>query len=369
MTEMTPEPTPAVPPEDLRVDAGSIEKSLSELWRVNKAEGHDEAVMRAALWNVIAHTWDSKSHTQASEALCMVAEHVPQRTIIIRAGWSDAPDLTAWIGANCHLVGGNKQVCSEEIDIVAGGERIHHVPPLVNALLIPDMPVAFWWLGDLPHENEEYVQTLLAPADRLIVDSSYFDNPADLALVSKVAAETFTAPADLNFVRLEEWRVATASIFDPPAMRRRLGMITRVRVVASISSEEPYFGEMVEAILYGAWLAVQAGYNVDRDGRITGPSGPIDYRFDKRLQSNAGGVAYVEISFDDGSSASITRHRERGVLVATVDGVERTPDSVTRTLACEQHELIVRLLKQPEADRVLVKVLPVATRLAKRLAR
>src|SRR6185436_16220950 len=96
---------------------------------------------------------------------------VPQRTIVIRANPAGDPEMSSWISANCHLLGAGKQVCSEEIAIVAGGERIHRVPPLVNALLIPDMPVAFWWIGDLPIEHEFYVEALLEPADRLIVDS------------------------------------------------------------------------------------------------------------------------------------------------------------------------------------------------------
>ena len=87
------------------------------------------------------------------------------------------------------MIGGGKQVCSEEINIVAGGDRIHRVPPVVNALLIPDMPVAFWWVGDLPNEHEEYVELLLEPADRLIVDSVAFDSPADLALVLDVGVQ------------------------------------------------------------------------------------------------------------------------------------------------------------------------------------
>jgi glucose-6-phosphate dehydrogenase assembly protein OpcA len=354
-----------MPPEDLPVDTTSIEKSLSELWRVNKQEGED-AITRAALWNVVAHTWNTEQHALASEILCAASEAVPQRTIIVRANPADQPELASWIGANCHLVGGSKQVCSEEIAIVAGGDRIHRVPPIVNALLIPDMPVAFWWLGDLPHENEEYVHAMLDPADRLIVDSSYFDSPADLALVCEVADRTTSAPADLNWVRLEEWRVATASIFDPPEMRRRLQSIRRVRIVAAVSADEAYFGETVESLLYAGWLAAQCGHHVERDGHVEAANGTIDYRFDRRLQSNAGGVAFVEISFDDGSSASIMRDRDREVLVANVDGVERTPESVTRSLACKRHDLIVRQLKQPDSDRLLRKVLPVATRFAKR---
>lgn len=361
--------TELMPPEDLRVDIGAIERSLSEIWRVQKTEGDDEAITRAALWNVVAHTANSNDQADATSTLCQAAASVPQRTIVIQANPAAPPDLASWIGANCHLVGGNKQVCSEEIAIVAGGDRVHRVPPLVHALLIPDMPVAVWWLGDLPHENEEYVHALLGPADRLIVDSSHFDNPADLALVTKVAEQTITAPADLNWSRLEEWRMAAASIFDPREMRARLKMIQRVRIVATVSQDEPLFGENIGALYFAAWLAVQSGHQVDREGRVEGEHGGIEYRFDRRLHTRGGGVAFVEISFDDGSCANITRDRAKGVLVSNVDGVERTPEAVTRSLTNRPHELIVRQLKQPEADKLLVKVLPIATRMAKKAAR
>src|SRR5438445_13666145 len=129
---------------DVRVDVTAIEKHLAELWRSSK-EVSDDALTRAALWNVVAHTGDSQSHAQASEVLGRASAAVPQRTIIVRANPSAPPEISSWISANCHLVGGGKQVCSEEIAIVAGGDRIHRVPPLVNALLIPDMPVAVWW--------------------------------------------------------------------------------------------------------------------------------------------------------------------------------------------------------------------------------
>src|SRR6266550_5335121 len=206
--------------EDVKVDSASIEQTLAELWRTEKRDD-EHAVTRAALWNVVAHSGTPEDHTHASEMLSKASISVPQRTIVVRADPSAPPEMTSWISANCHLLGAGKQVCSEEIAIVAGGDRVARVPPLVSALLIPDMPVAVWWLGDLPHENPEYVEAFLEPADRLIVDSSFFDNPADLELVAGVAKKTITAPADLNWIRLEEWRVATASLFDPPPMRTK----------------------------------------------------------------------------------------------------------------------------------------------------
>ena len=341
---------------DIRVDVTAIEKSLSELWRGEKKEG-DHAVTRAALWNVVAHTSSSDQHAMASETLCRAASAVPQRTIVVRANPSADADLASWISANCHRVGDSQQVCSEEIAIVAGGEYIHRVPPVVNALLIPDMPVAVWWLGDLPNEHEAYVESLLEPADRMIIDSVYFDSPADLALVSRVAAQTTTEPADLNWVRLEEWRAAAASVFDPASMRGRLRGIRRVRVTAAASSD--YFGQSVGSLLFAAWLTAQAGRGGDEES--------IEYRFERQDAGEAGGVAAVEIGFDDGSTASIARDRERGVLVANVGGEVTVPESVTRSQQQRTDDLIVRQLKRTGGDRVLVKTLPVAVKLAKRL--
>src|ERR1043166_4929785 len=133
----------------------------------------------------------------------------------------------------------------------------------------------------------------------------------DLELVSRRAAQTTTIPADLNWVRLEEWRAATASVFDPPHMRGRVSTIRRVRVVAG-AKEENFFGDAIESLLYAGWLMAQAGEAAEES---------IDYRFERRMQSSdTGQIASVEIVFEDGSAASISRDRERGVLVVNVDG-------------------------------------------------
>jgi len=351
---------------DVRVDNASIEKSLAELWRNQNREG-EPAVTRAALWNVVAHTASPAMHSRASTILSKASASVPQRTIVVRAE-ADAPDdMTSWINANCHLLGGKKQVCSEEVAIVAGGARIHDVAPLVSALLIPDMPVAVWWLGDLPHDPEVYGGTLLAPADRLIVDSSYFDSPSDFELVSRISQMTTTAPADLNWVRLEGWRVATATLFDPPHVRALLPRIRRVHTVTNATGEA--FGDKTESLLYAAWLSGQAGHVIHAGGKVEGGAGSIEYLMKTVEDSrDTGSLLEVRIEFDDGSTATIHSDEESGALMTTVGGMSRAIESVTRGLACGEDDLIVRQLKRSGTDRVFVKVLSNATKLAERLS-
>jgi glucose-6-phosphate dehydrogenase assembly protein OpcA len=337
----------AVTGEDLKVDYNAIEKSFAALWRNEKEEGAG-AVTRAALWNVVAHAWTNEQQAHATTTLSRAAESVPQRTIVVRANPDSPDEMTSWISANCHLMGKDRQVCSEEVVILADGQRVNHVAPLVNALLLPDMPVAVWWLGDLPGDREGYVFPLLEPADRLIVDSCEFNEAEDLALVSRIAEETTTAPADLNWVRLEEWRAATASLFDPPRMRERLHEVRSVRVVAGGGNT---FGAAAEGLLYVAWLSAQGGSS--------------EISFDLDTSAPKRGIASIELRLIDGTSATLTRDHDRGVVIGGGDA--HVLDCITRLQGRGLHELIVRQLKRPEADRVYVKTLRVARELAKRL--
>lgn len=330
--------------DDVRVNAHTIEKRLADIWREQEQES-ETAVTRAALWNVVAHTWTGEQQSRASETLGRASAAVPQRTIVIRANPRGEGEIASWISANCHLIGGgDRQVCSEEVSIVASGERVHHVPPLVSSLLLPDMPVAVWWLGDLPHEHERYVETLLDPADRLIVDSTQFDHPADFDLVLRIGEQTTTAPADLSWARIEEWRGATAMLFDPPPARAKLRELAEVRVSGGGES----LGGRAEGLLYVAWLRVQLG---------------IEVPFAIEPDGDAG-IAAVELRFRDGSSAKLRGEPERGVVAASFEDRRLTLDCITRKLGRGEEELIVRLLKRPEADRVFLKTLQQVRRLA-----
>src|SRR5687767_11136322 len=331
----------AIDGEDVRVNAMTIEKRLADIWR-EEGEEDDRAVTRAALWNVVAHTWNAEQHAFATGILGRASASVPQRTIVIRADPRGSAELSSWISANCHLIGGGRQVCSEEIAIIAGGERVRHVPPLVSSLLLPDMPVAVWWVGDLPSDHHGYAETLLDPADRLIVDSSHFNSAADFDLVSRIAEKTITAPADLNWARIDEWRAATAALFDPPSMRKRLHAIRNVRVISGGGAS---LGELSEAVLYVSWLTAQTGREVS---------------FEFAHEGSDAGIGAIEVHFDDGTMSRLQADRDRGVVVCA--------DSITRAATHDLENLIVRLLKRPEADRVYIKSLRVARDVAARVA-
>jgi glucose-6-phosphate dehydrogenase assembly protein OpcA len=330
--------------EDVRVDVATIEKQLAELWRAEEHDG-DKALTKAALWNVVAHTWTAEQHVRATETLGRASASVPQRTIVVQANPEGRAEMSSYISANCHIVAGGRQLCSEEVSIVASGDRVDHVAPLVSALLLPDMPVAVWWIGDLPRELD-YAELLLDPADRLIFDSAHFDGREDLDFVARIAENTTTAPADLNWARIEEWRSATAALFDPAPMRERLQSIRNIRV---FSGGGTTFGALSEALLFVSWMTAQTGR---------------DFDFEFVREGDEPGIGAIEILFEDNSIAMMRGDRDRRVVTSTSDGTEAALDCVTRTLARGEEDLIVRLLKRPEADRVYLKSLRIARRLA-----
>ena len=218
------------------------------------------------------------------------------------------------------------------------------------------MPVAVWWVGDLPNQEHAYVETMLDPADRLIVDSSYFDRVEDLIWLKEIAERTFTTPADLNWVKLEDWRLVTAALFDSPSIRERLPDIRRLSITA-IGWTITLFGDSIESLYYAAWMMAQTG------------SEEIDCSFCIEPGADSGALMRVTIGFADGTEAGIVRDIAKGILTATADGRTQTFDCIARVLGRTTENLIVRQLKRPEADRVFVRLLPIATQLAAQVTR
>src|SRR6185436_11341201 len=113
-------------------------------------------------------------------------------------------------------------------------------------------------------------------------DSSHFNSAEDFALVSRIAERTTTAPADLNWARIDEWRAATAALFDPPSMRSQLNAMQKVRIV---SGRGTALGELSEAVLYAAWLEAQSGQQV---------------QYELRSEGGEAGINAIDIHFADG---------------------------------------------------------------------
>ncbi|MFN2443439.1 MAG: glucose-6-phosphate dehydrogenase assembly protein OpcA [Thermoanaerobaculia bacterium] len=335
------------------VDVGGIERALAELWRV-EGSGTGEAVTRAALWNVIAIARNERERTEAGAILAAVSEVVPQRSLLIETNLDAQARLDSWISAHCHLVGDGSQMCSEEVTIVAGGEREQHVPSLIRALLLPDMPVAAWWLRGVPAGSLAEMTTDLA--DLVILDSATFENPEDFELAARIAKESRRGATDLQWMRIEEWRRVTALAFDPPPMRALASGMKSIRIRYGASGTANA-GDRSAALLFAGWMLGQL--------RSSGKKSQAAVALERQEMSEGGGQL-VEIEIDLGRGAGLRIVRCEGAVRAFPRGVEGSAPAVVRLYSSKPDHLVRRALAHGERDAVCERALGEAAAVLRR---
>lgn len=239
------------------VDVSSIKSALVEALRelrppVQAGQGHPP--IRTSLLTRIVHLPSTGEGERASEALGEVADLHPSRTLIV----SEEPNAPAGLDASVTVVcqahsGVQPQVCSEEVQLTARGDLSDHLVSLVAPLLIPDMPVVFWWFGQLPNEE----QGLLQLCDRVVLDSDP-GGPIGLAQVKQLVGKlcTHRIVTDLAWIELSPWRELLAQLFDPAEARslQRTLRSVQLEYLEGAPTSRPY-------LLLG-WLATRLGWTL-----------------------------------------------------------------------------------------------------------
>jgi hypothetical protein len=246
------------------VDVARIEKELAALWR---NQSGDRALTRACSWNLIIRCDDDAVAETARRVASGLVRSVPTRTILVTQHpyATTGAELETWVSANCHVgPGGGKLLCTEEIHITSRGHGAEHVPSLLRALLVPDVPTALWWAGH-PPDNAAAVRVLLSGVDRLIVDT--VGTGAALAKLAHVGGLLDRlVVADLNWLRTASVRAVLASLFDPPMGHLPLYHLRRVAVQVDDRG-------MAAARLLVAWLSSRLKWTVqERIPRSSGAS-------------------------------------------------------------------------------------------------
>ena len=269
------------------VDVGAIERELAALWR-QSALSEEKAVARACLWNLVVMADGEAAYEGAQRLAQAIAPACPARFLFLdlEAPVEGRPELEAWISANCHLApGGGKLLCSEEITLSARGRGADHLPSLVSALLVPDVPTALLWPGGHPSRARAWPR-LLEDAERMVVDTSRLaatSELAGLASFATVAAKAQVELADLGWLRLAPFRVLLASLFDPPVGAEPLARAGRVRVTCARHAA-------ATALLLLGWLASRLAWGPAR--RVDGGGWIVP-------RSHDGGEVRLEVAVRD----------------------------------------------------------------------
>jgi glucose-6-phosphate dehydrogenase assembly protein OpcA len=308
--------------ERLAVDVGAIERELAALWR-QSSEG-DAAVSRACLWNLVVRA-PEPSFDRARSVARSVVPSVPARALFLRTRTDPGPELDSWISAICHIApGGGKLLCSEEIVLEARGGGEAHLPALVRALLVPDVPAALWWEGDL---GEDLLAMLIGDVQRLIVDSTA---GASLERLASLGARAHLELVDLAWLRLGPVRGAFASFFDPPVGPEPLAEARRLSITCGAESRGA-------AVLFAGWLCA----------RLVQPP-PVEIRCG---DGAAMGCGLQEIALDCGRYGRFAiAHAGPGLVEAQMPG---RPPRVLAAPGRSEAELIVAALGSRGHDPLL----------------
>lgn len=265
------------------VEVGSIDGELKKLWEA------DDASTNASLMNLLIYTEDPHQLTANSDtAQLLTEEHACRAVLIGMHRTAPEPSVQAWITAHCHLAHGKKSICSEQISFLLSGKAVGRLRNTVFAHLNSDLPLVFWWQGEL---SDLFEEKLYRPLDRLIFDSSEWDNPkAGFAKIQQAREDLgcHMVTQDLAWTRSYYFRFALAGIFDDPSAQTAFPTIKKMTLKARED-------QRTTALLTIAWITEMAQWT--HTSGLTFQSGEgVEIEID--LQLNEGGPALESVTIE-----------------------------------------------------------------------
>ena len=241
----------------MAISAQGIEKDLADLWKPLEGESKDLGFQRVYTTNLVAYASNHEEGYRVEQILNYLAEKQPGRYILVRpAADPEEPALRSYVSGHCLFsTGREKRVCCDLIKLVAQPDIIENLYGFSFSLLMPDLPVEFWWPGDLPYENAYFEKMALA-SNRVWVDSSRFTKP--IQSLTRLAAfwhsrfpHSFLG--DLNWVRIQRWRALIAELFDgewAPYLKK----------IKKVTIEHGSGNQPTRSFFLACWLGSQLGW-------------------------------------------------------------------------------------------------------------
>lgn len=262
---------------------GQLTRLHSELGRRAGTEGDGHPHPRNCVMNLVAVVPDPAAARRVQEAGSALSELHPLRVLALEVEPAHhAERLDAWIAVEAHEVAGGRPIQAEVIRLHVKGSAAEHVAPLLEPLLVPDVPTFLWWLGT-PPLGARWFEALLHAVDVLVVDSASFERPFLTTIELAARAERLqqgSAVADLQWARLESWRELVAQVFAPADRRPFLDGMSALGVDYTGEGR----GNRVAAALLTGWVAARLGWRLLR--AVGGAGGTVVAHF----ESGAGGV-------------------------------------------------------------------------------
>ena len=301
-----------------KVEVSSIPLELKKLWE------QDEASTNASLMNLLVYTEDPTKLSQNSSVIQDLTRDNACRAVLIAMDRnSDDVSIDSWITAHCHLTNGRKSVCSEQVSFLLKGKSLGRLRNTVFSNLNSDLPLVFWWQGELSDLFEERLYRLL---NRLIIDSTSWQDPRkgyQLLNHARVESRGRLTIQDLAWTRSYHFRLALAGLCDDPIAQNNLNKIEQLQIIAQSNQKN-------SALLLMAWVAARLGWKLkDSDGNV--------FDFETKSGSSVHGV----LEFDD-QGAPISQLRLQAPDCQLDISRKRDSKYLSHSLQSTEHQIKVR---------------------------
>ncbi len=239
--------------ESFPVEASAIEKELAALWQ-SAAESKNESIRsmsRACQGNLLIYAPNEGAYERAAIALPEIMRRHPARVIaLIAEPGTENEDLAAFISVPPI----STESRGEQITIAAKGNAVKSLAGIAPTLCIANMPVALWWLGDLPEEDPLFEQ-LLAVSQRLIFDSAFSLDVGNELSRARALSLTWKDGlcSDLNWLRLARCHELIRQFLDSSDAAPMLSHIEKISFEVIAASEGD--AHFAQPFLLLGWLA------------------------------------------------------------------------------------------------------------------
>ncbi|MDH4069718.1 MAG: glucose-6-phosphate dehydrogenase assembly protein OpcA [Ignavibacteria bacterium] len=275
---------------DKSVGIESIEQELTALWSDFGTDTEAAPVIRACSMNLVAVVGEDADRGSVEHMLIGLTGDHPARAFLVVLDRA-APDLETTVSARCSIpLPGEKQVCSEQITLIAPPGAAGRIPSIVSSLLVPDVPVVVWVDRSFPFPEFRQISAM---SDLVILDSA---GDRDFTLAMQLLKHNHRVQfRDLAWERTEFWRRLTSLLFEKPELLNKLTDLSTVEVTWA-GSDKGVSGES-SAMLFGGWISHSLN-------RLPGPEYPLPgITFSESGEQMAiSGLCSIRFTFRDGVS-------------------------------------------------------------------
>jgi len=251
--------------------------------------------------------------------------------------------LAARVFAQCWMpFGQRRQICCEQVEIMATDAALEDLPALILPLCAPDLPVVLWCRNGALVTRPEF-PGVAAIARKVVLDSAGLGAArAALPLLAETVRQG-TLAGDLSWTRLTRWRESVARLFEHRQYQGRIPELARLRV--------GYGGEPPAAAFYlAAWLA----------GALA--SAGVEVQTSLERDPGASGGTLCGVYLEGAGDPAL-----RIALVAAGDTITTRADGLSQCTALPRQTEYLLLREELgiiRRDPVFEEALPSATRLA-----